>query len=722
MLTARSEPSDLGLAVLWNIVRGQWLRVDALLAPIQNPLAPDTPASARNSPALVQDAREGRGAFVTFALIAQRKKGHLESEQRFVREVLPELISADRWDLALVFAIEAAASAMNQGEYQSALARLDGLQELLVPFHLENGSLSEAPLFWQWRALIVRGLSNQALGRYAETQKALSAQGEMLSQFPFQDLSWGLARRKLSFLIEQERYTEAARFHDGLKSLVDGIQSGFVRSLWLVDSLRLSLALLDGEAAQKAYTAAQASLVQEGLPRTYVNLTQEEAELELCWLHTASPNANSDASSHANSHANSKVAMESIVKAINAGEAQVSLDSYCALRLLQAETLSRLGRLQDALIHLEVALAVAERHRFGRLRIRLLLLTWVLHQSLGFEASAQETAHKLLRDPLLNGLPLHKACCAAVSLCERSSSPKPLAIVQDLLAQGIERGVLCAWLNRYGLIEALNRAGHLLVVSPGNASVAKAQGPFTNLLDVTLRALVVSRRGRECGLICRGELTSCFVPARRKVTSAHTLFFAFLENARHELTSQRILRLTSLGGEEAKLRYMTAYDADRVRQAISRLRVRLASEGIDADVEFFPERAVYRLRPRWGVTVFLEEGDALRGQEQRFLGSSTSKGKVIKQGRKSHGLPGGLPLPDAKPRRGRPRVDITPREREIAQVAKSLGSFVFSTIHAQFRVRRQTLHHYLAKLVARGSLAHEKRGRGSRYNWVGEKS
>ena len=109
-----------------------------------------------------------------------------------------------------------------------------------------------------------------------------------------------------------------------------------------------------------------------------------------------------------------------------------------------------------------------------------------------------------------------------------------------------------------------------------------------------------------------------------------------------------------------------------------------------------PTKAAYALRPAWGQTGFFEE--------LRF-GLSASGGKGLS------------PLPAA--RRGRPKADVTPRERDVASAAEALGTFRFSDIHAQFPVRRQTLHAYLQRLVQKGRLLHDKRGRGSRYVWRG---
>lgn|GEM_PF-6326169 len=614
---------------------------------------------------LTRDAAPGDLEAATFTLVALRKSGRAEAERTFAREVSPVLVLEGRRDLALAFAIEAAASTMNQGDYRGALHRLDGLADTLFPSPEEghpSDALLDAPIFWRWRAAIVRGLCEQALGRYAAAEKALALQAALLVGLPIVDLATGLHRRRLSLLIESERYNEANAFHSAMALPSEGARAPLTRILWHVESLRLSLAAHDSAAARASLAQAEALVAQYELPRTFVNLVMERAEIEACEILSSA------------AHADVAQTSDFLARLLCAGEHNVSLDSDCTLRLMQAEILRHAGRQQEALLQLEVALAVAEKGRYGRLRVRLLIALWSLRDALGFDGEAQDTARALSRDPVVPTLPLHAACAAIVTLCA-GQTERPLATLCSAFESNLPFATLHAWICRYGLEEALARRFSLRTLSKQTVGLPTIFSP-------RVHALVVSREQRECARAERGRLVPLFETTSNSTFHAATFLVAFLEKPRHELTAQQLLHILNPGAK-----YTTARDAERVRAAMSRLRKRLALEGLAASITYNAVRASYTLTPGWGETFFWQDGPVSAFQ--------------------------------ADARRGRPAQAVTPREAEVAAVACDLGTFRFADIHARFPVRRQSLHVFLARLVEKGLLVHERRGRASRYIWTG---
>ncbi len=668
LVNAPDEPTQGTLLerVVWNLVRGQWGRVATLF---------DTSRVTLPEEDLHSDV------FITIRHIALRKAGKVEAERLFAQEAMPGLLARGRWDLALAFAVESAASAMNQGDYLASLARLDSLSDSLLAFTRvmpsraqSAGVLAVAPHFWKWRASLVRGLCCQTLGYVEEAEKCLREQLSLVSKLPFTDFSLALRRRRMSLLVETERFGAARDLLLGVQSELEGVGTGLTRILWHVEALRLNLAHQDPLAARRELEQAETWVKKLGLPRRLLNLYQEKAEIELGLVAVQHPDAEASG------------AVRSIRTLLSEGEARVSLDSDCALRLLLAEALWLDGQEQDALLQLEIALAVAEHGHFGRLRVRILLALWSLRHTLGLQAEALELARRLGKDPLLLHLPLHARLAEGVSLCA-GLSPRPLVSLAALLDKSVDANVMKAWLQRSRLALALDAAFRVTV------QINTVAAPLTMqaLLSLQTPLVLVCRRTRDVAFVGGAAPGLRLVGDTRSAVAVRTLFAAFLENSRGELSASKILRILVPGS-----RYRTARDAERVRAAVARLRKRLVKEGLVCTLVSMPTKAAYALRPAWGQTGFFEE--------LRF-GLSANEGQGLS------------PRPAA--RRGRPKADVTPRERDVALAAETLGSFRFSDIHAQFPVQRQTLQAYLQRLVEKGRLLHDKRGRGSRYVWRG---
>jgi biotin operon repressor len=313
------------------------------------------------------------------SIVASARLERVDLDASYHAHVAPGVERADRWDLRLAFAIEKATFLMGRGLYREALRVLPVAE-----------TMEGLPRHWALRASLVAGLSHQALGRYVAAGVELARQEALVSSLPLSVLRLGTARRRLSLLVESERLDEA---DDALEAAMPPtIASGNApaHALLLDDGMRLRL-LQGREDEARTLSVAQADVIATGdVPRTFLAGTESRCALAL--LDGPAETA-------------ARLILDEAWKAGSRGV----FGAQCVAQMLLARALLESGGAAAATPAAQSAVALADRHGYGRDRVRALTLLASIRASDGDLAEARSSSSRALALARELALRLHVA-------------------------------------------------------------------------------------------------------------------------------------------------------------------------------------------------------------------------------------------------------------------------------------------------------------------------
>ena len=242
-------------------------------------------------------------------------------------------------EIKKAIALEKAALLMSRGLYLETLAGLEGCTDL--------------PAFWTLRRAVLEGISAQASGDFPRTQKALLVQKLEIEKIAISSLGLMWERRALGFEIEQENYREASVRLRMIENEMLHNADPVIKALFYQEGILLALAQNDREVVEEFWKLTQP--IQKNISGSFVSMTEETCEASLMFQKP-------------------EQAAIRISEQIALAQRMGQFNSLCVAQFELARALALQEKFNEAAVSAELALLVAEKHHFGRDRVRVLFL------------------------------------------------------------------------------------------------------------------------------------------------------------------------------------------------------------------------------------------------------------------------------------------------------------------------------------------------------------
>ena len=252
--------------------------------------------------------------------------------------------------------LEKAAVLMSRGLYLETLENIESL-----------GHCSDLTAYWLLRKSILEGICTQATGAFERTRKSLDQQKLLTDQIALPHLNLMRERRDLGFVIECENYLEASAQLRMIETEMLRNADPVIRTLFYQEGIRLALAVNDRAVMAEFWQLTQP--LQNELSGSFVSMTEEICEAALMFQ-------------------SADTAAVRISEQIAVSQRRGQFNSLCVAQFGLARALAVQEKFQEALASAEIALFVAEKHAYGRDRVRILFLLAGLSLKLGRDTSA----------------------------------------------------------------------------------------------------------------------------------------------------------------------------------------------------------------------------------------------------------------------------------------------------------------------------------------------
>lgn len=394
-------------------------------------------------------------------------------------EIYPRLIGLGKLDIHFAFKTEAAGLMMARGFYKAAQVHLSEAEEMKC----------SKPWYWLFRASVISGICSQALGHYEESEKALSSQAKFLEKHTTGSLYLALQRRKLSLLIESERYGEVERHIEQNETSMFLCNDNLVKAMWLKEIARYRTTVISPIRVRGFWEEFELTIKKAGVSDDNLRPTEERCEIAILQ--------------------NNLVEAQQIIDLALIDAQRIGIPSAeCVCLFAKARVLCHLRQFESATEIAFLALRIAQVYGYCREQVRILFLLYSLFKHQSNKKESQRIFSEICSHPTLTHLQYHHSFMRYVCAIFEKGYNSISEYLKIEINDNFSRNVFENWMVSYAYSNLQHQIYKFIFFSDYTEKTSHEISTLPSIIENT----------RSQQKVCYFVDQCCFLDARSKET------------------------------------------------------------------------------------------------------------------------------------------------------------------------------------------------------------